>query len=477
MSVKWRGLLSVMAVEQREVASRLSYSDKTILAPMVRAGRLPLRLLALKYGADIVYCEELIDRKILTCRRVENTLLNTVDFISPDGRCQFRTCPLEKDRVVFQMGTADPETALATAKMVENDVAGIDVNMGCPKDYSIKGGMGAALLTEPEKVRNILTTLVQGVGKPVTCKIRLLPSRSDTLRLVKVIESTGVSALAVHGRYRTERPEEHCHPDLIREVAQSVSIPVIANGGSLTISSYEDMMAFKKSTGCSSVMLARAALNNPSVFRREGLLDAEEVARDYVRIGLEFDEYLASLKYCLAIILKQFAKPSSTNRISHFTSAASNLTELSEVHNLSPYYESVLREREGLVESLSLDKQKELEVGEFSPTPSKKTKLDVEQTDEGLFQLHLKYDKRDFPCEQSPKAMVLEYARQKQLPTPVFTISENQGRLFKAIVKLGEWKYTTSLWSISKKTAEHSAALVALTHHGVVLSQKHKPLL
>ena len=60
--------------------------------------------------------------------------------------------------------------------------------------------MGAALLTEPDKVRAILTALVQGVRKPVTCKIRLLPSRADTLALVKTIESTGVAALAVHGR-------------------------------------------------------------------------------------------------------------------------------------------------------------------------------------------------------------------------------------------------------------------------------------
>lgn len=60
--------------------------------------------------------------------------------------------------------------------------------------------MGAALLTEPDKVRAILTALVQGVSKPVTCKIRLLPSQEDTLELVKIIESTGVTALAVHGR-------------------------------------------------------------------------------------------------------------------------------------------------------------------------------------------------------------------------------------------------------------------------------------
>ena len=60
--------------------------------------------------------------------------------------------------------------------------------------------MGAALLTNPEKVHAILTTLVQGVKVPVTCKIRLLPSQADTLKLVKVIESTGVAAFAVHGR-------------------------------------------------------------------------------------------------------------------------------------------------------------------------------------------------------------------------------------------------------------------------------------
>ncbi len=60
--------------------------------------------------------------------------------------------------------------------------------------------MGAALLHNPEKVHAILTTLVKGVKKPVTCKIRLLPSREDTVRLAKVIDSTGVSAMGVHGR-------------------------------------------------------------------------------------------------------------------------------------------------------------------------------------------------------------------------------------------------------------------------------------
>lgn len=79
---------------------------------------------------------------------------------------------MEKGKVVLQLGTANAERALKVAKMVENDVAAIDINMGCPKDFSLKGGMGAALLTNPERAKSILNTLVQNVKIPVTCKIR-----------------------------------------------------------------------------------------------------------------------------------------------------------------------------------------------------------------------------------------------------------------------------------------------------------------
>lgn len=111
-----------------------------------------------------------------------------------------------------------------------NDVAAIDINMGCPKAFSISGGMGAALLANPELIHDvinilsclllfetcslldfiilqavsfsmqILTTLKRNLDTPVTCKIRLLKSSQDTVELARRIEKTGVSALAVHGR-------------------------------------------------------------------------------------------------------------------------------------------------------------------------------------------------------------------------------------------------------------------------------------
>lgn len=110
----------------------------------------------------------------------------------------------------------------------EKDVAGFDVNMGCPKDFSISGGMGAALLTQPEKVKDILTRLVENLSIPVTCKIRLLPTLEDTISLCKLIESCGVAALAVHGRTKTERPQHPNNNAAIRSIVQELKLPVIA---------------------------------------------------------------------------------------------------------------------------------------------------------------------------------------------------------------------------------------------------------
>ncbi|TPP63132.1 tRNA-dihydrouridine(20) synthase [NAD(P)+] [Fasciola gigantica] len=177
----------------------MDFRNKFILAPMVRISTHPMRLIALRYGADYVFSE------------VNN--LNTIDFILPDGTVTFRTSPEERGRVIAQLGTAKAESALEAARLLENDVTAIDVNMGCPKEFSMKGGMGAALLKKPDQVKSaapdgfpeqvyscsygenfhpsyathlrcgmelttffseILTALTSNLRVPVTCKIRIL---------------------------------------------------------------------------------------------------------------------------------------------------------------------------------------------------------------------------------------------------------------------------------------------------------------
>lgn len=110
----------------------------------------------------------------------------------------------------------------------EDDVAGIDINMGCPKWFSLNSGMGASLMCKPEKSKSILTTLVQNVRIPITCKIRVFPSTEETLNLVKELASTGIAAIAIHGRTKTERPHNPNRNEMIAEIARNIDIPVIA---------------------------------------------------------------------------------------------------------------------------------------------------------------------------------------------------------------------------------------------------------
>lgn len=217
----------------------------------------------------------------------------------------FRTCEREKSRVVLQLGTCDAGRALRVGKMVENDVAGIDVNMGCPKKFSITGGMGAALLEQPQKAKEILTALVDGLSIPVTCKIRIFPTSERTIKLCEELVSAGISAIAIHGRTKDERPQHSNHSDVVREVAAQLKIPVIANGGSKEIEKYSDILKFRDETGCSSVMLARAAEWNCSIFRKEGLLPIEDVIKAYLKYAVDYDNAPSNTKYCIQNILRE----------------------------------------------------------------------------------------------------------------------------------------------------------------------------
>lgn len=110
----------------------------------------------------------------------------------------------------------------------EKDVAGIDINMGCPKEFSLKGGMGAALLTQPEKAKNILKTLVDNISIPITCKIRVFQCIEETINLVNELVSSGISAIAIHGRTKVERPQHSNRNEVIKFISNKINIPVIA---------------------------------------------------------------------------------------------------------------------------------------------------------------------------------------------------------------------------------------------------------
>lgn len=288
------------------------YAGKLCLAPMVRSGELPMRLMALKYGADLVWSPEIIDRKIRTCTRVENNELGTVDFVETGKSGQknsliFRTNRrIEKGKLIFQLGSADPNIAVDGALKVVNDVDGIDLNCGCPKPFSTHAGMGAALLSNADLLTLILTNLVEKVGKPynkpISCKIRLLdPSDPQpTLELVEKICATGIANLTVHCRTRDMRNRqvpirEYVHK--IFEVTSKHGVSLVVNGGFLC---KKEIVQFQKSMGNDQIggMMAEAAELNPTVFS-DSPLPWKDVLPEFIRTCISVKNHPSNTKYIL----------------------------------------------------------------------------------------------------------------------------------------------------------------------------------
>lgn len=224
------------------------------------------------------------------------------------SRAIFTTHPIEKPHLIFQLGSADPELAVQAAKVVQQDISGIDLNCGCPKPFSTHAGMGAALLTNPDLLCSILTALRAAMPPEitVTAKIRLLPNQEDTLKLVERIVNTGISALTVHCRTRNMRDKNPAVIERLREIVDFVDkmgkgIAVTENGD---CEGWEDSKRVRKVTGASSVMIARGAESNPSCFSETPLVDVEKTLMPaYLRLVRLFAQ-LATCVYLTTLTVQ-----------------------------------------------------------------------------------------------------------------------------------------------------------------------------
>lgn len=191
------------------------------------------------------------------------------------------TChPVEKPYLIFQVGSADPDLAVQAARLVMDDVSGIELNCGCPKPFSTHAGMGAALLTNPDLLCSILSALRRELPSriSISAKIRLLPTQEDTLTLVKEIVNTGINCLTIHCRTRNMRPRERALIPRLKEIVDFVrglgrDVAIIENGDCV---GFEDARRIRAITGADSVMIATAAEANPSVFSPTPLTNLED---------------------------------------------------------------------------------------------------------------------------------------------------------------------------------------------------------
>mmetsp|Transcript_7896 Transcript_7896/g.24375 ORF Transcript_7896/g.24375 Transcript_7896/m.24375 type:complete len:409 (+) Transcript_7896:47-1273(+) len=295
-------------------SSELDFRNKVVLAPMVRMGTLPLRMLARQHGADMVWTEELIDRSVLNTERIVNDELGTIDFVRPlpelmskkqqrtyDERGPqviFRTCAAERP-VVFQLGTANADLALQAAQRVAKDVSAIEVNMGCPKHFSLSGGMGAALLSAPENAKQILTTLKRNLSLPITCKIRMLSTVADTIDFCRMVQECGVSAITVHARNIAERPRDPARWKDLAPVFSAISVPTIANGD---VFCFADIQRIKDETGCDSVMIGRGAYRNLDIWSDVEPIHPLIAMKEYLVTAQRWQNTWKNTKYALTRI-------------------------------------------------------------------------------------------------------------------------------------------------------------------------------
>lgn len=212
----------------------------------------------------------------------------------------------EAGRLIFQVGTSDPERAVAAARVVAGDVAGIDVNAGCPKPFSTSGGMGAALLRKPDLLCSILRSLVDAIVPEfnigVSVKIRLLETPTETEALVRALVATGIVGLTVHCRTTPMRPRERAIRGQLRMVAdvcREAGVACLMNGD---VTGRDEALLLAQEYGADGAMIATAAESNSSCFRTEaegGLAGWQEVAEKYVDFAIQVGNRWGNTKYTL----------------------------------------------------------------------------------------------------------------------------------------------------------------------------------
>ena len=226
--------------------------NNILLAPMAGITDLPFRVICEKFNPGLVYSEMVSSKAIYYGDEKTKKLMNL------EG---------EKRPVAIQIFGSDPEAMSYAAKYVSNIADIVDINMGCPAPKVVKNGDGSRLLLDLTKAKEVMEAVVKNASVPVTLKIRKGWDNSNivALDIAKIAEEVGISAIAIHGRTRTEYYSGEVDLEIIKKVKESVNIPVIGNGNIVDELTAKEM--FEK-TGVDGIMIGRASIGNPWIFEK-----------------------------------------------------------------------------------------------------------------------------------------------------------------------------------------------------------------
>src|SRR5581483_7683633 len=232
----------------------LPLSSNLLLAPLAGYTNLPFRLCMREIGGFGLASTELVHARSFLERQRKALELA-------------QSCPEDQPLAIQLFGAVAEELRDAAQLAAESGAAVVDINMGCPVEKVVSRGAGAAMLRDPQRTFQLVQMVTQAVKIPVTVKTRLGwdGSQLDAGQLAPLLEEAGVAALTIHGRTREGQFGGSVDLAGIRAVVQSVrTMPVFGNGDIRDARSAEQMFA---ETGCAGIVIGRAALTNPWVFR------------------------------------------------------------------------------------------------------------------------------------------------------------------------------------------------------------------
>ncbi len=265
----------------------LEIANPVVIAPMAGISNAAFRTIAHEFGAGLIYTEMISDKAI--CYSNKKTMEMTQ--LAPD-----------EHPIAMQLFGHEEASMIQAAQVLDKtDCDVIDINMGCPVPKVVNSGSGSAMMKDPEATYQLVRKIVAAVEKPVSAKIRLGwdSSSINVLEMARGLEAAGVSALAVHGRTRSQLYEGKADWSWIKKVKEVVSIPVIGNGD---LRSVEDALARIRETQVDAVMIGRGVLGNPWLIRDlvcafSGEGSAEPVSdHEKFEIALEHARRLCTLK-------------------------------------------------------------------------------------------------------------------------------------------------------------------------------------
>ena len=266
----------------------VTIKNKVVMAPMAGISNSAYRRICKEMGCGLIYAEMVSDKAISFGNKKTIDMLYMTDFERPIAQQIFGT---------------DVESFVTAAKYIEETMHPdiIDINMGCPvPKVAVRAQAGSALLKNPQKIKEIVSAVVNAVKVPVTVKIRSGWDNKhiNAVEVAKICEEAGASAICVHPRTRSQGYSGKADWNIIKEVKENVTIPVIGNGD---IKTPEDAAKMLNETGCDAVMIGRGLLGNPWLIKNTLLLLNNKkytlaTKEDKIKMCIKHLEYLRQTK-------------------------------------------------------------------------------------------------------------------------------------------------------------------------------------